>query len=132
MTTTQTSATLAAARSRAARNLRRLAPAASRPPRSAGLQVLPADNPGKLYQLILILVCLSRISERETMVGHGEVVAVADAAAGGDPCESELVAALRSAMDRKKFKALLAEQYKTMTGEHINAVKAAQAQGSAP
>ena len=75
------------------------------------------------------------------MVGHGEVVADADAAAGRDPCESELVAALRdelraererSAKDRKDFKALLAEQYKTMTGEHINAVKTAQAQGSAP
>jgi len=75
------------------------------------------------------------------MVGHGEVVADADAAASGDPCESELVAALRdelraerdrSAKDRVEFKALLAEQYKVMTGELIKAVKAAQAQAPAP
>ena len=107
----------------------------------AGLQVLPVKTPGKLYQLVLILVCLRRISERETMVGHGEVVADADAAASGDPCESELVAALRdelraerdrSAKDRVEFKALLAEQYKVMTGELIKAVKAAQAQAPAP
>jgi len=107
----------------------------------AGLQVLPVKTPGKLYQLVLILVCLRRISERETMVGHGEVVADADAAASGDPCESELVAALRdelraerdrSAKDRVEFKALLAEQCKMMTGELIKAVKAAQAQASAP
>ena len=38
----------------------------------AGLQVLSVKTPGKLYQLVLILVCLRRISERETMVGHGE------------------------------------------------------------
>ena len=47
----------------------------------AGLQVLPVKTPGKLYQLVLILVCLRRISERETMVGHGEVVADAACAA---------------------------------------------------
>jgi len=107
------------------------------------LQILPVTSPVKLYQLVLILVRLRRIQERETMAAHHEDVDddrdAGDAVSGGgngSDDQAALVAALREEIradrerfqkDREDLKNQLAEQARIMTEQVIRAIRGAPA-----